>query len=117
MSAQHTLLCCSPPLVLLKLILGSELLHCRIAPGPGQRHLHGLLEQVEAVGLLCRLLGRLGVVKDNKGLTFRLQVGLGDDVDDIAKLGEELAEGILEGVDFDALLEVPHVDAGGRMTC
>lgn len=103
--------------MLFKLLLGSELLHGRIAPRPGQRHLHGLLEQVEAVGLLCGLLGRVGVVIDNEGLAFRLQVCLGDDVDDIAELGEDLVQGILEGVDFDALLEVSHVDAGERLTC
>lgn len=117
MSARRTFLCCSSPLVLLELLLSSKLLHCCIAPGPGQRHLHGLLKQVEAIGLLCSLLGRIGVVIHNKGLTFRLQIGLGDDIDDIAELRKDLAEGILEGVNLDALLEVPHIDAGERMTC
>lgn len=95
----------------LKVLLGAKPLHRGVAPRLGQGDLHGLAEQIEAVDFLCCLLRRLRGVEDDKCLAFRLQVGLGHNVDDIAKLGEELAESILQRVDLDALLEVPHVDA------
>lgn len=55
----------------------------------------------------------LGAVEDDKGLAFGFQVGFGDDVDDLAVLGEELGEGLFELLDFDALFEVADVEAMG----
>jgi hypothetical protein len=103
--------------VLLELLVGAEFLDRGIAPGPGQRDLHWLLKQVEAVGLLRSLLSRIGVVIDNESLAFCLQIGLGDYFDDISKFREDLAERILERVYLDALLEIPHVNAGARLKC
>lgn len=70
----------------LKVLFCPEFLHSRIAPRLRQGDLHRLAEQVEAIDLLCSLLGRLWVVEDDEGLALCLQVGLGNDVDDISKL-------------------------------
>jgi hypothetical protein len=103
----------APALVRVKLVLVAGLEDGGVAPGSGQRQVHGLLEQLEALDLVDGGLGGLGLVEDDKGLALGLEVGLGDDVDDVAILGEDGAQGFLEDVGLDALFEVAHVNAVG----
>lgn len=103
----------APALVRVKLFLVARLEDRGIAPGPRQRQVHGLLEQLEALDLVDSGLGGFRLVEDDKGLALGLEVGLGDDVDDVAVLGEDGAQGLLEDVGLDALFEVAHVDAVG----
>lgn len=77
----------------------------------GERDLNGVVEEVEAVGLVDGLQGGLGAVVDDKGLALGLEVFSCDDLDDVAKLGEDDVQGGLEGFLLDALFEVSHVDA------
>lgn len=56
-----------------------------------------------------RRLRGLWVVEDDEGLALRPEVRLGDYIDDIAELGEDLAQGILQRLWFDALFEVLDV--------
>ena len=72
--------------------------------------MHGLLEELEPLHFFDGELGRLGVVEDDEGLALRAEVGLGDDVDDVPVLGEDLAEGLLQPFDLDPLLEVLYID-------
>lgn len=94
-----------------KLVLVARLEDGGVAPGPRQRQVHGLLEQLEALDLVDGGLGGFRLVEDDKGLALGLEVGLGHDVDDVAVLGEDGAQGLLENVGLDALFEVAHVDA------
>lgn len=110
-ASTRTLLGRPVPLVLLQRLVVLEPLHRRVATRPRQRDLYRLVEQVEAVGLLDGAARRLGVVVDDEGLALGLEVRLGHDVDDGAELGEDGAEGLLERLRLDALLEVPHVHA------
>lgn len=107
----------APALVCVKLVLVARLEDRGVAPGPRQRQVHGLLEQLEALDLVDSGLGGFRLVEDDKGLALGLEVGLGDDVDDVAVLGEDGAQGLLENVGLNALFEVAHVDAvwGGRV--
>ena len=73
--------------------------------------MHGLAENLEALDLLNRVGGRLCVLKDDKSLSFSLQVRLGDDLENISILGEDGGEGRFQGVNLDALLEVADVDS------
>lgn len=108
----RTLLRGPPPLVQLQRLVVLEPLHRRVAPRPRQRDLHRLVEQVEAVRLVDGLARRVRAVVDDERLPLRLEVRLGHDVDDVAELGEDGAQGLLERPRLDALLEVPHVHAG-----
>lgn len=99
------------PLVLFQRVLVLERLHRRVTLGPRQGDLDRLVEEVEAIGLVDRLERGLGAVVDDEGLTLGLEVRLGDDVDDVAELGEDGVEGGLERLRLDALLEIPHVHA------
>lgn len=99
----------------LKLILVARPLHTRITPRLGKRQLHRLVEQLEALHLLNRLLRALHAVEHNERLALRLQVRLRDNVDDLAIFGEQLGQRFFELGDFDVLFEVADVDAGERL--
>lgn len=107
----HTLLSNAPALVLVKLLLVASLNNRSVAPRPRQGHHHGLLEQLEALEFIDGSLSRLGFVKDHKGLALGLEVGLGDDINHIAVFGEDGAQGVLEGLWLDALLEIAYIDS------
>lgn len=98
------------PLVNFKCV-GTRLdLHGLVAPRPRDGHLHRLLEELESVDLLDRILGALQVVKDHEGLALGLEILLGYNVDDIAKLGEDDPQLVDDGFDLDPFFEILHVD-------
>lgn len=97
--------------MLVKLLLVASLNNGSVAPRPRQGHHHGLLKQLEALEIVDGSLSRLGLVKDHKGLALGLEVGLGDDINDISVLGEDGAQGLLEGLWLDALLEIAYIDS------
>ena len=106
----RTLLCHAPALVAIKLVLVARLQHGSIAPGAGQGDLHRLVEELEAVDVGDRGLGRLGGVEDDKGLTLGLEVGLGHDVNHVAIFGKDGAQRLLERFGLDALLQITDVN-------
>lgn len=108
---KHTLLSNASALVLVKLFLVASLSNRSVAPRLRQGHQHGLLKQLEALKFLDGGLGRLGLVKDHKGLALGLEIGLGDDINHIAVLGEDGAQGLLERLWLDALLEIAYIDS------
>jgi hypothetical protein len=83
----------------------------RIASGTGKGELHRLLKDLESLDLIYGCLGRFGVLKDDEGLALSLEVGLSDNVDDVAILGEDSSESLRQDVWLDALFKVPYVDA------
>lgn len=105
-----TFLSNAPALVLVKLFLVASLDNRGVAPRLRHGHDHGLLEQLEALEFLDGGLGRLGLVKDHKSLALGLEIGLGDNVNHIAVLGEDGVQGLLERIWLDALLEIAYVD-------
>jgi hypothetical protein len=58
-----------------------------------------------------RSRGGRGVVEDDEGLAFGFEVGLCDEVDDVAVFGEDFAERGLEFVDLYFFFEVPDIDS------
>lgn len=112
---RRTFLRQSPPLVLLKLVLVPIANHGRIALGPGDGEVHGLVPELEALDVLDGLGDGFGVVVDDKGLALGLEVLLGHDVNDVAIVGEDDLERVDQVGELDALLEVPHVDAAVRV--
>ena len=52
----------------------------------------------------------LGAVEDDESLALRPEVRLGNDVDDIAVLGEDLGQGFPQRFGLDALFEVLDVN-------
>jgi hypothetical protein len=57
-----------------------------------------------------RSRGGRGVVEDDEGLAFGFEVGLCDEVNDIAVFGEDFAEGGFEFIDLYFFFEVPDID-------
>ena len=96
--------------MVLELVLVACALHRGVAPGPGPSDVHGLVKELEAVGLVNGLLGRLGLLEDDESLALGLQVGLGDDVDNGSILGEDSLQRGLQRLGLDALLEVAHIN-------
>lgn len=107
-----TFLCEAPPAVGIEFLGIARHLHSGVAAGTRQRNLHWLVEELETLDLVDRLLCRLRVVEDDEGLTLRLQVCLGDDINHFAILREDDIQCILEDLWLDALFEVADVDAG-----
>jgi hypothetical protein len=96
--------------VRVELVLVARLHHAGIAAGARQGNLHRLFEELEALNVVDGRLCRLGLVEDDKGLALGLEVGLGHDVNHVAILGEDGAQGLLERLGLDALLEITDVD-------
>ncbi len=92
-----------------KLVLVARLEHGGIAAGAGQGELHGLVEELEALDVVDGGEGGLGGVEDDKSLALGLEVRLGDDVNHVAILGEDGAQGLFKRLGLDALLEVADV--------
>ena len=82
-----------------------------VTSSAGKGDVHGLVEQLETLDLLDSLDGRLGLLEDDESLPFGLQVGLGDDVDDVAVLGEDGSQGGFQNIGLDALFKIAHIDA------
>lgn len=103
------------PFVCFDFVGRARLLHTGVAAHACNRQHHGLVKQDKPLGLVDGTLGRLWVVKNDKGLALGAQVRFGDNVDDGAEFGEDGVEGVAQGFWLDALLEVAHVDpaAGG----
>ena len=78
----------------------------RIAPRIRIIQAHGFVEELEPVDFLDSICSGLDIVKDNECLPLCFEVGFCDDLDYGAVFGEELCQGFLELVDFDALLQV-----------
>jgi len=72
--------------------------------------LHRLVEQLKAVHFFDGFGGGSGVVKDYECLSFGLEIGLCDEVDNFAVLGENLGESFFELFDLYALFKVLYVD-------
>lgn len=107
---QHTHLSDTPPLVRLEILLGPVSFDGGVGPGAGQGQVDGLVKDLKALNLFYSALGGGWVVKDDKGLALGLEVGLGNNVDDVAVLGKDCRQRLLEHVGFDALLEVADID-------
>lgn len=105
----RTLLSHAPALVGIELVLVAHLHHGGIAAGAGKGELHRLVEELEALDVLDGGLGSLGCVEHDESLALGLEVRLGDDVNHVAILGEDGAQGLLEGLGLDALLQVTDV--------
>ena len=93
-----------------KFVLVARLHHGGIATGARQRNLHRLFEELEALNLVDGRLCRLRLVEDDKGLALGFEVGLDHDVNHVAILGEDGAQGLLERLGLDTLLEITDVD-------
>lgn len=94
----------------LKVLLRALPLDTRIAPTPRIRNLHFLAKQLKALHIVNGLGRTLHILKDDKGLSFRFQVCLRDDVEDGAVLGEEFRERFFQRWDLDAFVEVGDVE-------
>lgn len=97
-------------LVCLELFLAAFQGHGLVTSSSRQRNSHGLVEQREALSFLHGSARAFWIVKDDEGLTFRLQILLRDDIDNIAKLGEYGSQGFCERLNLDALFEILNVD-------
>jgi hypothetical protein len=112
----RTLLCDAPALVGVEIFIAARLNHGGIAPGAGEGDLHRLVEELEALDIGDGGHGRLGGVKDDKGLALGLEVRLGHDVNHVAIFREDGVQGLLERFGLDALLEIADVNpATGRL--
>lgn len=109
-AGERTLLRDTTALVRVKLLRVARPQHRGVAPGARQRDLHRLLEEFEALDLLDGGVCRLGLVEHDKGLALGLEVRLGYDVNHIAKLGKDGAQGLLERFGLDALLQITDVN-------
>jgi len=81
-------------------------LDCLVAVCLRPVHLHDLAIHLEAVHLLYRLQRSFLAVKDNKCLALPLQTALCDNIQDRTVVLEDPCQGLLHGIDLDALLEV-----------
>lgn len=110
----------SPALVLLELVVVAECLDRSIAFCPRHRQAHWLLKEVKALQVPNGSLRGLGAVEDDERLALRPKVRLGDNIDDIAVLGENVSQGLPQRFGLDALFEVLHVypkkSEGGQPT-
>jgi hypothetical protein len=61
-----------------------------------------------------RSCGGQGVVEDDKSLAFGFEVGLRDEVDNVAVFGEDFAEGRFEFVNLYLFFEVADVDSAWK---
>lgn len=95
--------------MVLELLVVANGLDGGVAAGAREGDLHGLVEELEALDLLHGAQGGLGAVEDDEGLALSLQVRLGDDVDDVAILGEDGLKRCAQRLGLNALLEVAHV--------
>lgn len=95
----------------LQLIRAPLTKHRSIAPRLRVIDDHGFLKELEAIDLVDGAGGGVDAVEDDKRLPLRLQVRLRDDLDDRAVFREDLVEGFLELVDFDAFFEVADLVA------
>lgn len=93
----------------LQLLRAALHLHRLIAARLGLGQAHGLVKQREAVRLVNRLGGAGLIVKDDKRLALGLEVLLGDNVDDLAKLGEDGAQRARQGLNLDPFFEILDV--------
>ncbi len=64
---------------------------------------HRFFEKFEALYLFDCALGGFDFVEHNEGLSFGLEVGLRNEIDDIAVLREDLRQCFLELIDLDSL--------------
>lgn len=67
---------------------------------------HGLVEEIEPLNLVYSERRGLHTVENDECLPLCFQVLLGDDVDDVAIVAENVAKSLLQLFDFDALFEV-----------
>lgn len=68
--------------------------------------MHLLAEELEAIDFVNGVLGRLDLVKDDKGLTLSSEILPGDDVDDGAIFNKDFAEAFDQIRELDAFFEV-----------
>ena len=82
----------------------------RITPRLRVIQRHGFLEKLKPIDFLNGIRGRLDIIKHNERLSLGFEVGFRDDVDNRAVFREELCQGLLEFLDFDALLEIADLN-------
>ena len=78
----------------------------RIAPRLGEIQHHRLIKEVEPIDLINGIRSRLNAVEDDKCLALGLQIGLRDDVNDVAIFREDFLKRFFQLVDFDSFFEV-----------
>lgn len=100
----------SVSLVRFELFLVAFQRNCFVTPRTGQRDSHRLVEELKALCFFHRQFGTLSIFEDNKGLSFCLEVLLGDDVDDIAEFREDSPKRLRQRLELDAFLEILHVN-------
>ena len=76
--------------------------------------MHGLVEELESLDVLDGTECRLGVLEDDERLALRLQVGLGDNINNLSIFGEDGMQRFLERLGLNALLEVANIDTGKK---
>lgn len=81
-------------------------LDCLVAVCLRPVHLHDLAVHLEPVHLLYRLQRGLFAVEDNERLALALQTALRDNIENRTVVLEDSSQGLLHGIDLNALLEV-----------
>jgi hypothetical protein len=124
-TSEHTLLSQSLLLVRLQTLVSILPLHGSIRPRLCKVQVHLLPEKVEALKLVDRSLRTVHIVVDDEGLSLALEAFLRYNLDNGAKLVEELVERFDQGGDLDVLVEVAGLlcfmledqGEGNRMHC
>lgn len=96
--------------MLIEILLSALAFDGGVALGLGKLAFHLLAGELEPVEVFDGLLGGFGVVEDDEGLALAPQALLGDDVDNGAIFGKDLAERLGQVRDFELLFEVFDLD-------
>lgn len=86
----RTFLSETPPLMSLQFIISALAQDSRITLRLRIVQDHRLIEELETVHILNRASRGLHAIEDNERLPLRLQIPFGDNLNDIAELGEDL---------------------------
>lgn len=97
----------------LKLLIPSIPQHSSIASRFRIVQNHRFIKEVEAVDFVNRAGGGFHVVEHNERLALGLQIGLRDDLDNVAIFREDLVQSDLQLIDFDSLFQVADLDITG----
>lgn len=100
-------------LVGLKLLFADIHRHGLVALGARQCQPHGLVKELESLDFVNGFLRTVRILKDDKSLTLGLEVLLGNNIDNIAKLGKDGSQSLGNRLDLDAFFKVLDVDTIG----
>jgi hypothetical protein len=101
----------------LESLLAIFFLNSLVGAGFGEGEGHGFLEEIKALQRIDGILRGIDRVEDDECLTFRFEVLLGDNVDDVAEFAKDVAERGGQGGDFDAFVEVADLLADMTESC